>query len=104
MPRSTSPRAPRASTSCAFPPGRCTRTLFGPIEIILWRRDELRFEVEVARIADSCGYAVPRFRFEAERSQLTEWANRKGAEGVRAYRAENNATSLDGLPGLEGKA
>lgn len=33
----------------AFPPGACTRTLFGKIEIILWRRDPDRFEIEVAR-------------------------------------------------------
>ena len=28
------------------------------------------------------------------------WAQRKGAEGLAAYRAENNRLSLDGLPGL----
>ena len=33
----------------AFPPGRCTRTLFGKIEIILWRRAAEAFEIEVAR-------------------------------------------------------
>ena len=61
-------------------------------------------EIDVARIADSCGYAVPLYRFEAERDQLTAWVNHKGPDGVRAYRAEYNAKSLDGLPGLEGKA
>lgn len=33
----------------AFPPGACTRTLFGKVEIILWRRAADRFEIEVAR-------------------------------------------------------
>jgi len=61
-------------------------------------------EIEVARIADSCGYAVPLYRFESNRDQLGEWASRKGAEGLRAYRADHNATSLDGLPGLRGDA
>jgi hypothetical protein len=58
-------------------------------------------EVTLERIADSCGYAVPRYRYEGERSQLIEWADRKGEDGVVAYRAERNATSLDGLPGID---
>lgn len=33
----------------AFPAGACTRTLFGRIEIILWRRGAEAFEIEVAR-------------------------------------------------------
>jgi hypothetical protein len=60
-------------------------------------------EVDVARIADSCGYAVPLYRFEGDRDQLDAWAANRGPEGLRAYRAEKNATSLDGLPGYEGK-
>ena len=38
--------------------------------------------VALERIADSCGYGVPRFRFEGERDQLVEWAERKGDEGL----------------------
>jgi Pyridoxamine 5'-phosphate oxidase len=56
--------------------------------------------VRVERIADSCGYAVPLMRFEGERDQLTLWAERKGPEGLGAYRAAHNGTSIDGLPGL----
>jgi len=56
--------------------------------------------VALTRIADSCGYAVPRYRYEGERSQLLDWADRKGDDGLVAYRAEWNAASLDGLPGL----
>jgi hypothetical protein len=56
--------------------------------------------VRVTRVADSCGYAVPRYRFEGERDQLGAWAERKGADGVEAYKQENNATSIDGLAGL----
>ncbi len=56
--------------------------------------------VTVERVADSCGYAVPRYRYEADRSQLTEWAERQGPEGLQAYRAEKNVRSIDGLPGL----
>jgi hypothetical protein len=60
-------------------------------------------EVRLDRIADSCGYGVPRYRYEGERSQLLDWADRKGPEGVAAYRAERNLESIDGLPGLPGQ-
>jgi hypothetical protein len=56
--------------------------------------------VAVERIADSCGYAVPLMRFEGERDRLIDWAERKGPDGLTAYQAEKNATSIDGLPGL----
>jgi hypothetical protein len=57
-------------------------------------------EVTLDRIADSCGFGVPRYRYEGERSQLLEWAAHKGADGVTAYREERNVESIDGLPGL----
>jgi len=61
-------------------------------------RSVIRIDVE--RIADSCGYGVPRYAYEGERTQLVEWAERKGEDGVSAYRDANNARSIDGLPGL----
>jgi hypothetical protein len=57
-------------------------------------------EVALDRIADSCGYGVPLYRYEGERTQLLDWADRKGPDGVVAYREERNALSIDGLPGL----
>lgn len=57
--------------------------------------------VRVDRVADSCGYAVPRYRFEEQRRQLTEWVDRKGDEGVRRYQREKNRVSIDGLPALD---
>ncbi len=56
--------------------------------------------VHVARVSTSCGYAVPLLALSAERPKLVEWAERRGADGVAAYQAERNATSIDGLPGL----
>ncbi len=56
--------------------------------------------VELTRIADSCGYGVPLMRFEADRTQLTDWAERKGPDAVREYQAQHNRESLDGLPAL----
>jgi|SRR5579875_68571 hypothetical protein len=57
--------------------------------------------VSLDRIADSCGYGVPRYRYQGERSQLLDWACRKGPLGLARYRAEHNATSVEGLPGLK---
>jgi len=56
--------------------------------------------IAVQRIADSCGYGVPLFRYAGERPQLEAWADRKGQGGLRRYRAEHNRRSLDGLPAL----
>jgi len=56
--------------------------------------------VDVERISDSCGYGVPLMPFERHRDNLDHWAEQKGPDGVIAYRAEKNASSIDALPGL----
>jgi hypothetical protein len=56
--------------------------------------------VAVERISDSCGYGVPRYRYEGDRTQLLDWADRKGRAGLARYQLENNRRSLDGLPAL----
>jgi hypothetical protein len=56
--------------------------------------------VRLERIADSCGYSVPRYAYQGDRTQLSDWAERKGAEGLETYRRQKNAKSIDGLPGL----
>lgn len=58
--------------------------------------------VELARISDSCGYAVPKLGYVQDRDVLDLDAAKKGPKKLTAYRAERNATSLDGLPGLAG--
>lgn len=58
--------------------------------------------VEVTRVTDSCGYGVPLFKYEGERTQLQAWARKRGVEGLKAYREEKNRKSIDGLPGLSG--
>jgi hypothetical protein len=59
--------------------------------------------VDVKRVADSCGYAVPRFDYREERDTLVRWAESKGVDALAKYRHDNNAVSLDGLPGIEGE-
>jgi hypothetical protein len=53
--------------------------------------------VDITRVADSCGYGVPLMEFGSHRTKMDEWADRKGAEGIRAYWAEQNVESIDGL-------
>jgi hypothetical protein len=56
--------------------------------------------VEVDRISDSCGYAVPIMDLREERDVLTQWSERRTPDGLAAYRAEKNSVSIDGLPAL----
>jgi hypothetical protein len=56
--------------------------------------------VEVERISDSCGYVVPRYDYVEERDTMNRWLENRGRDGVEAYHAERNATSLDGLPSV----
>ena len=62
-------------------------------------------EVEVTRVADSCGFVVPKMSYEGERDQLYRYADnrlrKEGAEAVRAYVSANNAASIDGLTGID---
>ena len=56
--------------------------------------------VAADRISDSCGFGVPMYQFDRERTQLADWAGRKGVKGLRRYQAEKNANSVDGLPAV----
>jgi len=56
--------------------------------------------VHVERGSDACGFGVPRYRYEEDRSTLLDWAQKKGPDAVEAYKGEKNRESLDGLPGL----
>ena len=56
--------------------------------------------MDVERIADSCGFAVPLYEYKGERSQLIDYANTKGPEGLERYKSQKNRTSIDGIAGL----
>jgi hypothetical protein len=56
--------------------------------------------VDVERISDSCGFGVPVMEVVTERDLLRQGAERRGPDGLATYRAEKNAISIDGLPGL----
>lgn len=57
-------------------------------------------EVTVERVSDSCGFGVPIMDLVAERDLLRLGAEKRGREGLKAYREQKNAISIDGLPGL----
>ena len=56
--------------------------------------------VDVTRVSNSCGFGVPLLRYQEDRDQHFRWAQKKGPEGLRAYKQEKNRHSIDGLPGL----
>jgi hypothetical protein len=56
--------------------------------------------VVVTRVSDSCGYGVPVMTTVGERDLLRLGAEKRGPEGLAAYRTEKNAVSIDGLPGM----
>ena len=57
--------------------------------------------LNLTRITDSCGYAVPLMDYVKDRDVLDRWAENKGADGVTDYQQKNNLRSIDGLPGVE---
>lgn len=53
-------------------------------------------EMDIDLIQLSCGYGVPLMDFQAERTELADWAAKKGVDGIKAYQKEKNTISLDG--------
>ena len=56
--------------------------------------------VNVTRVADSCGWAVPFYDYKADRDQLRRHIDNVEPETWKSRRFENGAQSIDGLPGL----
>ena len=60
-------------------------------ELAAWfparRRARAVVVVEVERISDSCGYAVPLYDYAGERDLLDQWAGRKDEAAMAAYHA-----------------
>lgn len=60
--------------------------------------------VDVTRIADSCGFVVPKMEYREERQALYRtadaWLRQDGPDAIQAYCDVNNLESIDGIPGL----
>jgi hypothetical protein len=53
---------------------------------------------DIDLVGTSCGYGVPLYEYQGERSIMFEWAEKKGADGMAEYIQQKNLKSLDGLP------
>jgi Pyridoxamine 5'-phosphate oxidase len=56
--------------------------------------------VDLDRVSDSCGYAVPLLDFVADRTVLDLRQEKRGPGPYREYPETKNAQSIDGLPAL----
>lgn len=56
------------------------------------------FDVTLDLVQASCGMAVPYFSYARDRELLSDWAEKKGDEGLRQYWEKNNQVSIDGIP------
>jgi hypothetical protein len=72
----------------------------GGAPTVLRRNQRAIIVVDVDRVADSCGYAVPVMKLTQERDLLMLDAKRRSPEEWDAYRAKRNSVSIDGLPAL----
>jgi hypothetical protein len=59
-------------------------------------------DVEVSRVSDSCGYAVPLMDLVGDRDLLVRSHSRRDEQALADYGAAKNLTSIDGLPALAG--
>ena len=53
--------------------------------------------LHIESLQTSCGFGVPQMSSCRERPDLEQWAQKKGEQGLREYRAKKNAISIDGL-------
>ncbi|HWB24342.1 MAG TPA: pyridoxamine 5'-phosphate oxidase family protein [Chitinophagaceae bacterium] len=52
---------------------------------------------DIHKVQTSCGFGVPLYEYIGERDHAQKWADKKGAEGLEAYKQEKNRVSMDGL-------
>ena len=56
------------------------------------------YDLAIDLVTTSCGFGVPLYEYQGDRSLLNDWANAKGREGIRTYWEKKNQQSIDGLP------
>jgi len=70
--------------------------LIGLFPDIPGSRQILDLHIELVQI--SCGMGVPLMDYKGTRTELIEWAQNKGDEGLKDYMKQKNIRSLDGHP------
>lgn len=61
-------------------------------------------DIEIERVSNSCGYAVPIAQDMQTREQLTQWADNRSDKDLDTYVAERNEVSIDGFAGMTAPA
>jgi hypothetical protein len=56
------------------------------------------FDLAIDLVQISCGMGVPYYSYTGEREMLSDWAIKKGGEGLRQYWEDRNQESIDGIP------
>jgi hypothetical protein len=54
--------------------------------------------LDIDSIMTTCGFAVPLYEYQGERTQLPEFTCKMGEERMDEYRRQKNQRSIDGLP------
>ncbi len=52
---------------------------------------------DLERVQTSCGFGVPEYDYRGQRTQLPDWARKKGDPGIAAYQQRKGSQSIDGL-------
>ena len=58
-------------------------------------------DVSLTRVQRSCGWAVPNYEYAGDRDVLRKHNAKRTQAEFMARRIQSNASSIDGLPGLE---
>lgn len=57
-------------------------------------------KVDVTRVSDSCGYGVPLYDYQGDRTTAMDYAKNNDSDKIRKTLEQSNANSIDGLNGL----
>jgi len=98
---------------CAFEGPPLILRLFGTASVIHKDDDEWQalfdhfpplpgarqiFDLSIDLVLTSCGMAVPYYTYTNDRDMLSNWAEKKGDDGLKLYWEEKNKFSIDNIP------
>ena len=56
------------------------------------------FDLSIELVLTSCGMGVPNLAYSGDRELLSDWAKKKGDDGIKQYWEEKNQSSIDNIP------